>query len=71
MCNVHPMDILQQLYSSLTRPCFICKIYQRCLNIFSISLREELHIFPMLETPLPLSTQFNFRNLGHKEIVND
>ena len=24
MCNVHPTNILQQLYSTLTRPCFIC-----------------------------------------------
>ena len=35
MCNVHPMNILQQLYSSITRPCFICKIEANlCFSIF-------------------------------------
>ena len=35
MCNVHPMNIVQQLYSSLTRPCFICKIEANlCFSIF-------------------------------------
>ena len=28
MCNVHPMNLLPKLYSSLTRSCFICKLDQ-------------------------------------------
>ena len=30
------MNRLPKLYSSLTRSCFICKIYQGCLNIYYV-----------------------------------
>ena len=70
MCNVHPMNLWQKLYSSLTRPCFICKVYQACMP-FCIGWVENFDEIPLscmvkeIETNLCLSILAKIQNGRH------